>query len=166
VYLEGEEVQERKSPVQAKTPIVQRAARHTPWGAAHMRLEKKEIFVGLNGINIGKENGLRAGLYNSPNSSGGQRRKSMEWRNYSRRYPNCTLFLLIAGMVLSTPTYLFMPNYHFPLHTCLTLSSDCIVTTSLCCIPAKYQWPRRMLFVRFSLCWECCMLPKYFHSIN
>jgi hypothetical protein len=104
-----------------------------------MRLEKKEIFVGLNGINIGKENGLRAGLYNSPNSSGGQRRKSMEWRNYSRRYPNCTLFLLIAGMVLSTPTYLFMANYHFPLHTCLTLSSDCIVTMSLCCIPAKYQ---------------------------
>lgn len=64
-----------------------------------MRLEKKEIFVGLNGINIGKENGLRAGLYNSPNSSGGQRRKSMEWRNYSRRHPNCTLFLLIAGVL-------------------------------------------------------------------
>jgi hypothetical protein len=84
--------------VQAKTPIVQRAPRHAPWGAAHMRLEKKEIFVGLNGINIGKENVLRAGLYNSPNSSGGQRRKSMEWRNYSRRHPNCTLFLLIAGM--------------------------------------------------------------------
>ncbi|CAM6025228.1 unnamed protein product [Sphagnum balticum] len=38
-------------------------------------------------------------VFRSPNSSGGQRRKSMEWRNYSRRYPNCTLFLLIAGVL-------------------------------------------------------------------
>jgi hypothetical protein len=63
-----------------------------------MLLEKQEIFVGLNGINIGKENGMRAGLYNSPSPSQ-LRRKSLERRNSSRRRPNYPIFLVIAGVL-------------------------------------------------------------------
>lgn len=65
---------------------------------AHMLLEKQEIFVGLNGINIGKENGMRAGLYNSPSPSQ-LRRKSLERRNSSRRRPNYPIFLVIVGVL-------------------------------------------------------------------
>ncbi|CAK9218526.1 unnamed protein product [Sphagnum troendelagicum] len=63
-----------------------------------MLLEKQEIFVGLNGINIGKENGMRAGLYNSPSPSQ-LRRKSLERRNSSRRRPNYPIFLVIVGVL-------------------------------------------------------------------
>lgn len=72
---------------------------------AHMLLEKQEIFVGLNGINIGKENGMRAGLYNSPSPSQ-LRRKSLERRNSSRRRPNYPIFLVIAGILWHSPSCL------------------------------------------------------------
>lgn len=65
-----------------------------------MLLEKKEIFVGLNGSNkIGKENGLWSGLYSSPNPSPQQRRKSGELsrRGSSRRRPSFLALLLFTG---------------------------------------------------------------------
>jgi hypothetical protein len=63
-----------------------------------MLLEKKEVFVGLNGVKIGKENGMRAGLYNSPSPAPQQRpRKEFGRRSPGRRRPTYLSLLLIAG---------------------------------------------------------------------
>jgi hypothetical protein len=60
-------------------------------------LEKKEVFVGLNGVKIGKESGMRAGLYNSPSPAPQQRRKEHGRRTSVRRRPSYLTLVLIAG---------------------------------------------------------------------
>lgn len=65
-----------------------------------MLLEKKEIFVGLNGIKTGKDTGMRAGLYGSPNPSPQRHRKpgEMTRRNPLRKRPTYYMaILLVAG---------------------------------------------------------------------
>ncbi|KAG0617304.1 hypothetical protein M758_5G180000 [Ceratodon purpureus] len=64
-----------------------------------MMLEKKEVFVGMNGVKIGKGEGMRAGLYNSPSPTPQQRRKDLGRRGSARRRPSYVSLLLIAGLV-------------------------------------------------------------------
>jgi len=81
-----------------------------------MLLEKKEIFVGLNGSNkIGKENGLWSGLYSSPNPLPQQRRKSGELsrRSSSRRRPSFLALLLFTGLIFVVG-FIFVAFQHHP----------------------------------------------------
>lgn len=63
-----------------------------------MLLERKEVFAGLNVVKIGKESGVRAGLFNSPSPSPQQRlRKEFGRRSLGRRRPTYLSLLFIAG---------------------------------------------------------------------
>ncbi|KAG0573710.1 hypothetical protein KC19_VG202900 [Ceratodon purpureus] len=65
-----------------------------------MVVEKREEFVGLNGVKIEKENSMRAGLFNSPSPSPQQRlRKEFRRRSPARRRPTYLSLLLVAGVL-------------------------------------------------------------------